>query len=145
MAEEVEERAGKRPERFMVQEMVSGGVEIILGMHRDPLGTAILLGMGGVSAELFKDTTMRLLPPEGGLGLAEARAMARDLVTWPLLDGFRGRPKCDVEALAATIVAFSRMVAQLGDRLVEAEINPVFVLPAGEGVKAADGLVVLNV
>ncbi|WBL78453.1 acetate--CoA ligase family protein [Bradyrhizobium xenonodulans] len=145
MAEEVEARAGKRPDQFLVQEMISGGVEIILGMHRDPLGTAILLGMGGVTAELLKDTTMRLLPPEGGLGMAEARAMARDLVTWPLLDGFRGRPKCDVEALAATIVAFSRMVAQLGDHLTEAEINPVFVLPAGQGVKAADGLVVLNV
>lgn len=145
MAEEVEERAGTRPERFLVQEMISGGVEIILGMHRDPLGTAILLGMGGVAAELLKDTTMRLLPPDGGLGMAEARAMARDLVTWPLLDGFRGRPKCDVEALARAIVAFSRMVAQLGDRLIEAEINPVFVLPAGQGVKAADGLVVLNV
>lgn len=145
MAEEVEERARTRPERFLVQEMISGGVEIILGMHRDHLGTAILLGMGGVAAELLKDTTMRLLPPEGGLGMAEARAMARDLVTWPLLDGFRGRPKCDVEALARAIVAFSRMVAQLGDRLAEAEINPVFVLPAGQGVKAADGLVVLNV
>ncbi|WP_314949050.1 acetate--CoA ligase family protein [Bradyrhizobium cosmicum] len=145
MAEEVEERTGKRPERFLVQEMISGGVEIILGMHRDPLGTAVLLGMGGVTAELLKDTTMRLLPPDGSLGMAEARAMARDLVTWPLLDGFRGRPKCDVEALAATIVAFSGMVAQLGDRLAEAEINPVFVLPAGQGVKAADGLVVLNV
>jgi hypothetical protein len=71
--------------------------------------------------------------------------MARDLVTWPLLDGFRGRPTCDVEALAEAVVAFSRMVAQLGDRLSEAEINPVFVLPAGQGVKAADGLVVLNV
>ncbi|WP_456620614.1 acetate--CoA ligase family protein [Bradyrhizobium sp. P5_C12] len=145
MAEEVEARAGKRSERFLVQEMISGGVEIILGMHRDPLGTAILLGMGGVTAELLKDTTMRLLPPDGGLGLSEARAMVRDLVTWPLLDGFRGRPKCDVEALAGTIVAFSRMVAQLGDRLAEAEINPVLVLPAGQGVKAADGLVVLNV
>ncbi|BAL79797.1 acetate--CoA ligase family protein [Bradyrhizobium cosmicum] len=144
MADEIEAKTGKRAERFLVQEMISGGVEIILGMHRDPLGTAILLGMGGVSAELFKDTTMRLLPPGGGLGVSEARAMARDLVTWPLLDGFRGRPKCDVEALAETIVAFSRMVAQLGDRLAEAEINPVFVLPAGQGVKAADGLVVLN-
>ncbi|MFK4489873.1 acetate--CoA ligase family protein [Bradyrhizobium sp. USDA 336] len=144
MADEVEAGTGKRPEQFLVQEMISSGVEIILGMYRDPLGVAILLGMGGVAAELFKDTTMRLLPPNGGLGLAEARAMARDLVTWPLLDGFRGRPKCDVEALAAAIVAFSQMVAQLGDRLVEAEINPVFVLPAGQGVKAADGLAVLN-
>ena len=145
MADEVEARTGTPPERFLVQEMVSGGVEIILGMHRDPLGTAILLGMGGIAAELFKDTTMRLLPPNGGLDLSEARAMARDLVAWPLLDGFRGRPTCDVEALAATIVAFSQMVAQLGARLTEAEINPVFVLPAGQGVKAADGLVVLNV
>ncbi|MBR0699080.1 acetate--CoA ligase family protein [Bradyrhizobium diazoefficiens] len=145
MAAEVEARAGKRPEQFLVQEMISGGVEIILGMHRDSLGTAILLGMGGVAAELFKDTTMRLLPPNGGLDLSEARAMARDLVTWPLLDGFRGRPTCDVEALAEAVVAFSRMVAQLGDRLSEAEINPVFVLPTGQGVKAADGLVVLNV
>ncbi|MCS3764249.1 acetate--CoA ligase family protein [Bradyrhizobium centrosematis] len=145
MAAEVEARAGKRPDQFLVQEMISGGVEIILGMHRDSLGTAILLGMGGVAAELFKDTTMRLLPPNGGLDLSEARAMARDLVTWPLLDGFRGRPTCDVEALAEAVVAFSRMVAQLGDRLSEAEINPVFVLPAGQGVKAADGLAVLNV
>ncbi|MVT51122.1 CoA-binding protein [Bradyrhizobium yuanmingense] len=144
MANEVEARTGKRPEQFLVQEMISSGVEIILGMYRDPLGVAILLGMGGVAAELFKDTTMRLLPPEGGLGLAEARAMARDLVTWPLLDGFRGRPKCDVEALTAAIVAFSQMVAQLGDRLLEAEINPVFVLPAGQGVKAADGLAALD-
>ncbi|MDQ8731268.1 acetate--CoA ligase family protein [Bradyrhizobium daqingense] len=144
MAEEVAPKAGKRPERFLVQEMISGGVEIILGMHRDSLGTAILLGMGGIAAELFQDTTLRLLPPEGGLTLTEAGAMARELVTWPLLDGFRGRPRCDVEALAAAIVAFSRMVAQLGERLSEAEINPVFVLPAGQGVKAADGLVVLD-
>ncbi|TFV39965.1 CoA-binding protein [Bradyrhizobium frederickii] len=145
MTDEVEARTGKRPDQFLVQEMISGGVEIILGMHRDSLGIAILLGMGGVAAELFKDTTMRLLPPNGGLDLAEARAMARDLVTWPLLDGFRGRPACDVGALAEAVVAFSRMVAQLGERLAEAEINPVFVLPAGQGVKAADGLVVLNV
>lgn len=144
MADEVEARTGTRPERFLVQEMVSGGAEIILGMHRDPLGTAILLGMGGVTAEVFKDTTMRLLPPQGGLSMPEARAMTRELIAWPLLDGFRGRPKCDVEALAEAIVAFSGMVAQLGDRLTEAEINPVFVLPAGQGVKAADGLVVLN-
>lgn len=145
MADEVETRTGQRPGQFLVQEMISGGVEIILGMYRDSLGTAVLLGMGGVAAELFKDTTMRLLPPQGGLDLSEAGAMARDLVTWPLLDGFRGRPACDVDALAAAVVAFSRMVAQLGDRLAEAEINPVFVLPAGQGVKAADGLVVLNV
>lgn len=144
MAAEVERNTGVRPARFLVQEMVSGGTELILGMHRDALGTAILLGMGGVTAELFKDTTIRLLPSQGGLGKNEALAMARELKTWPLLDGFRGRPKADVEALVDAIVAFSRMAAQLGERLIEAEINPVFVLPRGAGVRAADGVVVLR-
>lgn len=144
MAAEVESKAGVKPKRFLVQEMVAGGTELILGMVRDPLGTAILLGMGGVTAELFKDTTMRLLPVQGGLSREEASSMARELKTWPLLDGFRGRPKLDTEALVTTIVAFSEMAAQLGDRLVEAEINPVFVLPTGQGVSAADGVVVLG-
>ncbi|OYD48227.1 acetate--CoA ligase family protein [Acidovorax kalamii] len=143
MGSEVEAKAGVLPKRFLVQEMVGGGTELILGMHRDALGTAILLGMGGVTAELFKDTTMRLLPPTGGLSRADALAMAQELKTWPLLDGFRGRPLADVDALVTTIVAFSQMAAQLGERLVEAEINPVFVLPKGQGVRAADGVVVL--
>lgn len=143
MAAQVERQAGVRPQRFLVQEMVAGGTELILGLHRDALGTAVLLGMGGVTAELFKDTTMRLLPPQGSLSREEALSMARELKTWPLLDGFRGRPKADVEALVDAIVAFSAMAAQLGDRLVEAEINPVFVLPQGQGVRAADGVAVL--
>lgn len=143
MADEVGAKAGARPERFLVQEMVTGGVELILGMHRDALGTAVLLGMGGITAELFNDTTMRLLPPRGGLTRTEALAMIRALKTWPLLDGFRGRPKADVEALADAIVAFAGMAAHLGDRLLEAEINPIFVLPQGQGVRAADGVAVL--
>ena len=147
MASDVETQAGVRPKRYLVQEMVGSGTELILGMHRDPLGTAILLGMGGVTAELFKDTTMRLLPADAsglsGLSRSEALSMAKDLKAWPLLDGFRGRPKADVDALVDAIVGFSRMSAQLGERLVEAEINPVFVLPQGQGVRAADGVVVL--
>ena len=144
MAADVERLTGVRPKQFLVQEMVSGGTELILGMHRDPLGVAILLGMGGVTAELLKDTTLRLLPPQGGLGRADALAMAQELKTWPLLDGYRGRPRADVNALVDAIVAFSQMAAQLGDHLAEAEINPVFVLPEGQGVRAADGVVVLQ-
>ncbi|SFN56368.1 acetate--CoA ligase family protein [Variovorax sp. OV329] len=144
MADEVESRARVRPHRFLVQEMVQGSTELILGIHRDAIGTAILLGMGGITAELFKDTTMRLLPSQGGLDRDEALAMARELKTWPLLDGFRGRPVADVEALVDAIVAFSRMAAQLGDRLLEAEVNPIFVLPKGQGVRAADGVAVLR-
>jgi succinyl-CoA synthetase beta subunit len=135
---------GSMPARFLVQEMVAGGTEVMIGMHRDALGTGILLGMGGVTAELFKDTTMRLLPPVGGLSESEALAMAQELKTWPLLDGYRGRVQSDVGALVRAIVAFSQMVAALGDRLLEAEINPLFVLPKGEGVRAADGLAVLG-
>jgi acyl-CoA synthetase (NDP forming) len=144
MTQDVTDKAGITPKRFLVQEMVSGGIEIILGMHRDVLGVAILLGMGGVTAELLQDTTLRLLPSEGGLSAETAREMALSLKTWPLLDGYRGRPKADVEALVKAIVDFSTMVATLGDRLLEAEINPLFVLEHGQGVKAADGIVVLS-
>jgi acyl-CoA synthetase (NDP forming) len=144
MAHDVERATGERPERFLVQEMVAGGTEWILGMHRDPLGIAILLGQGGVTAELFQDTTLRLLPPEGGLSPQEALSMAQSLKCWPLLNGYRGSPQADVNALVAAIVAFSIMAAQLGDRLVEAEINPLFVLPEGQGVRAADGVASLR-
>jgi acyl-CoA synthetase (NDP forming) len=142
MAAEVKARTGVEPKQFLVQEMLSGGTELILGMHRDPLGTAILLGMGGISAELFQDTVLRLLPAQGGLSRDEALELARSLKTWPLLDGFRGQPKADVQALVDAIVAFSVMAAQMGERLIEAEINPLFVL--AQGVRAADGVVVLG-
>jgi acetate---CoA ligase (ADP-forming) len=115
MSDTVAVKTGKRPQRFVVQQMIEGGTELILGMHRDPLGTAILLGMGGITAELFKDTTMRLLPPDGGFNRDEASAMARELISWPLLDGFRGAPKADVDALIDAIVAFSRMTGHLGN------------------------------
>ena len=144
MTQDVTNKAGITPQRFLVQEMVSGGIEIILGMHRDVLGVAILLGMGGVTAELLQDTTLRLLPSTGGLSEETAREMALSLKTWPLLDGYRGRPKADVEALVKAIVDFSSMVSTLGDRLLEAEINPLFVLEQGQGVRAADGIVVLE-
>jgi succinyl-CoA synthetase beta subunit len=124
--------------------MVSDAVELILGLHRDPLGTAVLLGMGGVTAELIRDTTMRLLDPRYGLSMSDATEMIRELKTFPLLDGYRGRPRTDIDALASAIVAFSRMAVQLGTELVEAEINPLFVLPQGRGVRAADGVAVIR-
>jgi len=75
----------------------------------------------------LKDTTMRLLSPDAPLAREEALAMIHELKTWPLLDGFRGRPRADVNALVDAIVSFSRMAMQLGDRIVEAEINPACV------------------
>ena len=142
MAAEVESRTGHAPAAFVVQEMLTG-TEMILGSQRDSLGPAILLGMGGVAAELYQDTTLRLLADDRGLSRDEALSMVKELRTWPLLDGFRGRARCDVDALVSAMVAFSRMALRLGDRLVEAEINPIFVLPTGQGVRAADAVLVL--
>jgi len=128
-----------QPEGFLVQELVTGGVELILGCTRDAqLGLTILLGMGGVTAELYRDTALRLAP----LARVDAETMIAELKSARLLSGFRGRPKADVAALADAIVAFSQMAMTIGDRLAEAEINPLFVLP--EGVLAGDGLVVVK-
>lgn len=129
------------PEGYLVQEMVRGGLEMILGLRRDPqLGPLILLGAGGVQAELSGDSTLRLLPLREG----EARGMIEDLKVKRLLDGYRGAPPYDTEALIAAIEAVAQMGDALGDQIEEAEINPLFVLPVGQGVAAADGLVVLK-
>ncbi|GAB1578449.1 acetate--CoA ligase family protein [Bordetella petrii] len=128
-------------EGLLVQEMVRGGVEMILGLHHDPqLGPAVLLGMGGVAAELFNDTALRLLP----LTRADAEAMVGQLKTRALLEGYRGAPRADIPALVDAILAFAHMAGELGDKLAEAEINPLFVLPEGQGVKAADGVAILR-
>lgn len=141
MAARVSECAAGALDGFLVQERITDGVEMILGLTRDPqLGPAVLLGIGGVTAELLKDTTLRPLP----LAPDDAEAMIAELTLAPLLTGYRGRPAADVAALVAAIEAFAAMVTCLGDRLQEAEINPLFVRPAGQGVAAADGLVVLS-
>jgi acyl-CoA synthetase (NDP forming) len=127
------------PDGFLVQEMVRGGIEMILGFVRDPqLGPAVLLGLGGVTAELFEDVSMRLLP----IAREDAEAMIAELKARKLLEGFRGAPPGDIAALVDAVLAFARMAEALGERLMEAEINPLFVLP--HGVKAADGLVLLT-
>jgi acyl-CoA synthetase (NDP forming) len=138
----VRERAPQAAiEGLLVQELVEGGVETILGFIRDPqVGPAILVGAGGAAAEIYEDVVLRLPP----ISRPEAVAMIERLRCYPLLAGFRGRPPGDLDALADAIVAFSGMVLELGDRLEEAEINPLFVLPAGQGVVAADGLAVLR-
>lgn len=145
MAADVRRHTGSGPEAYLVQEMVSGAAEVIVGLYRDPLGTAILLGMGGVVAELVRDTTLLLLPEDGSaLGADQVEAALRRLKTWPLLDGYRGRGRADVPALVQAVLAFSRMAEALRDQLLEAEINPLFVRPLGQGVCAADGIAVLR-
>lgn len=145
MRQDVQRHTGQSPQAFLVQEMVTGAAEVIVGLHHDTVGTAVLLGMGGVVAELVRDTTLLLLP-EDGAALTEDVVLAalQRLKTWPLLDGYRGRPKADVPALIQAVLAFARMATALQAQLIEAEINPLFVKPLGQGVCAADGVVVLK-
>ncbi|SHJ33232.1 CoA binding domain-containing protein [Roseomonas rosea] len=141
MLERLRAAGAPPPEGFLVQEMVRGGVEMILGFHRDAqLGPVLLLGMGGVTAELLQDTALRLLP----ITRPDAEGLVAELRTGALLRGYRGGPPADVPALVDAILAFAAMAGAAGERLLEAEINPLFVLPEGQGVLAADGLAVLG-
>jgi len=143
MQEKVLQHSQIKIDEFLIQEQARGGLEFIIGMHRDPLGTAILVGMGGVTAELFQDTALRLLKPQTPLTEQEALAMLQALKTWPLLGGYRGRPVYDVDALVKAIVQFSELIVLMKDRLLECEINPIFVFEENQGAKAADGIAIL--
>ena len=124
-----------------VQEMVSGGVETIVGVTYDPqLGPVLLFGMGGIMVEVYNDVALRCCP----ITPHEARGMINEVAGTRILDGARGQPKCDVEALIDVLVNISQMAVQLDGSLAELDINPLLVLPKGKGVKAADALVILK-
>ena len=127
-----------RIDGVVVAPMVSGGVEMILGAVRDPVfGPVVMCGLGGVFAELLQDRALRMAP----VGLDEAHAMLDELRGRPLLDGLRGSPPCDVDALARAIVALSTFAARHADRIGSLDINPFLVLPRGEGGIALDALI----
>ena len=133
----VAERTGRKVRRILVQQMTRGSGEVLLGFRRDPqVGPIVVLAAGGIYTELYRDSTLRLAPVD----LAGAEAMIEALQYSRILHGFRGAPKGDLAALANAIVAMSRLALQDGPTVEEAEINPLFVLPEGEGVLAIDGL-----
>src|SRR3954465_5004536 len=124
-----------------VQEMVGDGVEVIVGVSRDPqLGPVLLFGSGGVMVEGYNDVALRRCP----ITRSEAQAMIAEVKGARLLQGFRGRPAADLEALADALVRVSYLAMHLEGQLAELDINPLMVLPSGRGVKAVDALVVLR-
>jgi len=143
MRETVRQRTGITATRFLAQEYLTGGVELLLGLARDDLGTTLMVGAGGVEAELSADFSMALLPDDGGLSHDTIVGMLQGLRCYPLLTGYRGRPAADIDALVEAIAAFSRFGVQIGARLETAEINPLLVLPRGRGVRAVDALAVI--
>jgi hypothetical protein len=136
MASAAQHAPEARLDGVLVQRMAPQGVEIILGARRDPqFGPLVLVGTGGVQAELWRDVALDLAP----VSAERAEQLLRSLRGFPLLDGFRGAPRADVAALAQAVAAFSRFVAAAGERVQEAEVNPVIAGPWG--CLAVDGLV----
>lgn len=121
--------------RVLVQQMVSGVGEALIGYRVDPvLGPLVLLAAGGIATELYRDRSLRLAPVD----LATAREMIGEVIGFAVLRGFRGRAHGDLDALADAVVALSRLVLRPEYRVVECEINPLIVLEQGKGVIAVD-------
>ena len=123
----------------LVGPMAKKGVEIIVGTLTDKtFGPMIMVGLGGITTELFRDVIYRPAP----VSAEEASAMLGALKAAPLLKGFRGAAKADVPALSRLISEVSVLAAQQAKDISEIEINPVLVLPEGQGVTIVDALVV---
>ena len=139
IAATVAERSpGARVARVLVQPMVSGLGEVLLGYRVDrDVGALIMVAAGGVLTEIARDRSLRLAP----IDLATAHEMIAEVRALIALAGYRGRPAGDLDALAHTMVALSRLADDAS--IAEAEINPLIVREAGEGVIAVDALVKL--
>lgn len=129
-----------RIEGVLVAKQLSGGVECILGIQRDPVfGPIAMFGLGGIFVEVMKDVVLRRCP----FGADVAEEMIRSIKGAPLLLGARGKPPVDIKALAAMLSRLSVYAHQSGPRLLSIDLNPVFALPAGQGAFAADAVIEL--
>jgi acyl-CoA synthetase (NDP forming) len=132
-------RAKGALEGFLVQRMVTGVAELFLGARVDAeFGPVVALGPGGTEIELLEGVAIRLAPVDA----AEARAMLAETRAARLLGGWRGKPAGDVDAVAAAVAALSRLIVALADEAEEIEVNPLAVLPQGEGCLALDAVIV---
>ncbi|HQC20101.1 MAG TPA: acetate--CoA ligase family protein, partial [Smithella sp.] len=122
---------------FLVQKMAEEGVECFVGGRQDPVfGPIVIAGLGGVFLEIFKDTAIRLAP----ITKNEAMDMLKNLKTYPVLQGARGKIKADIDALADVICKVSNLLAKVPD-IAEIDLNPVIVHETGKGVSIVDSRV----
>ena len=125
----------------LVCQMVEQGVEMVVGVtHDDLFGPTVTVGLGGVLVEVLRDTAVGVPP----FGEEQARDMLAGLRGRALLDGVRGRPPADLDALVEVTLRVQRMALELGDQLAELDINPLMVLPQGQGAVALDALAVCS-
>jgi acyl-CoA synthetase (NDP forming) len=126
---------------ILIQEMVNSGVEIILGMTQDPqFGPTIMLGLGGIFAEVLKDVSCRIAP----LTRFDIEDMIREIKGFQILQGFRRKPKSDIESIIDVATKLSRLSIELEGVIKEIDINPLVVFEEGKGAKAVDALIVLK-
>ena len=117
-----------------------GATEMILGFRRDQaLGPAVIIGAGGTLTEIYQDFALCILP----VTETDIRIMIKSLKIYPLLQGYRGADGADIDALVESVARFANMCQTFGDRLTEAEINPLFVGGGDNPVCAADGVLML--
>ncbi|HEV8438081.1 MAG TPA: acetate--CoA ligase family protein [Methylomirabilota bacterium] len=141
LAEVGRRASGARIDGVLVQPMIAGGTEMLLGVKRDALfGPAVVCGFGGLFVELLRDVSIRVPP----IGAADARDMIDELRGRAFLGGARGRPPADVAALADTLVRLATLADVHRARLRSLDINPLLVLEDGRGVVAVDWLVELE-
>jgi acyl-CoA synthetase (NDP forming) len=127
-----------RIDGVLVAKQLQGGVECILGIHRDPVfGPMAMFGLGGIFVEVLQDVVFHRCPFDHGT----AEAMIRAIKGAPLLLGARGRKKADVAALAEMLSRLSSFAVAAGDRLQSIDLNPVFAMPEGEGAFAVDAVI----
>lgn len=134
-------RFAGRLDGMLVCKQVKGGVELVLGIHRDPeMGLVVMVGAGGVLLELIKDVSF-VAPP---IDRAKALAALERTRIFKLLKGYRGAAAYDLDGIADAIVALGRMAEELGDSLESVDINPFVALPGERAGLALDALVVLR-
>jgi acyl-CoA synthetase (NDP forming) len=134
-------RRATRVDRVLVQPMVSGLGEVLIGYRIDrDVGPTVMLAAGGVLAEILRDRSIRLAPVD----LAEAKAMIGEVTALKGLAGYRGKEPGDLDALAQALVSLSRLAVHDGPAVSDAEINPLIVRPKGQGVVAVDALIKLT-
>lgn len=128
-----------RLDGVLVAPMVRGGVELIAGVSRDPVfGPVVMVGLGGIYAEILKDVAVQVAP----VSEDEALRMIRSLKMFPLLDGARGQAKADVVAAARTVARLSEFACRHANDVAEIDMNPILVRPEGEGVLVLDALMI---
>ncbi|MCD6452119.1 MAG: acetate--CoA ligase family protein [Acidobacteria bacterium] len=118
----------------VVQEMVSGGKETIIGVSSDPMvGHLMMFGLGGIYVEVMKDVSFKLHP----ISEFDAEEMIRRIKGYPLLEGVRGGMRADIEALKEALLRVSQLVSDFPE-IAEVDLNPFLVLPEGKGARAVD-------